>query len=266
MKTIKERVAQAINVKLGVNYSSARYCELEDLGIIKTTYLNNDSMKDKAKIYKAKISNQDIIREMDNFMGYSVEEFLVHLGRKKCSDVYEIDNAVVEILKGEVFHNNDIESYTDGTGQPAYYYLQNSNLKIGEDLVSYHRCSRCFTPSNREFCIDDELSKIATILNIGESRLSSVNKGSYYSILLDNNQIGIWSLDLMDDFYEESEDIYRAEHHSKDFCDECLEGEYCKYTDDSLDLSKKLISDELNVPIFSIDSLLKAINRKVIYN
>ena len=42
----------------------------------------------------------------------------------------------------------------------------------------------------------------------------------------------------MDDFYEESEDIYRAEHHSKDFCDECLEGEYCKYTDDSLDLSK----------------------------
>ena len=191
MKTIKERIAQAINQKLGVNYSTARYCELEDLGIIKITPLNNDSMIEKARVYKRKISSQDIIREMDNFMGCSVEEFLVNLGRRKCSNIYEVDDAIIEVLETEVFRNSNIESYTGYTDEPATYYLQGGTLKIGEDLVSYHRDSRCFIPSKREACINDELFKIATVLNIGESRLSSVNKDSYYSILLDDNQIGI---------------------------------------------------------------------------
>lgn len=260
----KERIAKAINEKLGVNYSTKRYKDLSDLGIVKITPINNDSMEDMAKVYKTRLTNQDIIENMDNFMNYSVSEFLVRLGRMRCSNAYEVDSAIFEILEPGVFNEARIENHAGYSDEPACLYLEDSNLKLGEDLVSYHRCSRCFAPSKRDASLEEELSNIATILNIGEDRLSCSKQDSYYSILLDGNQIGIWSLDLMDDFYEESEDIYKSEHHSKDVCEECMSGEYCKYQDDSLDLSKNLISDELNAPIFSISSLLEAINREVI--
>lgn len=270
MKAIKKEIVEAINKEIGVNYSAERYRKLESLGVIKITPLDTDSMKERAMFYKeklskAEISKSEILDFMDNFMCCSVSELLIYLGKAKCHNVYELDQAIFEILDDIVFNKSNVESYASYTNEPAHYNLEGSTLSVGQDLISYSRLSRCFLPSNRDVSMEDELSKLSAILNIDESRLSCIDKSSHYSILLDGKQIGIWSEDLMNNFYEESLDIYNAEHHDEDFCNECCNKDYCKYKDNTISLNRKLISDELNVPIFSISSLLVALNRKVIY-
>lgn len=84
--------------------------------------------------------------------------------------------------------------------------------------------------------MEDELSNLSATLNIDESRLSYIDKNSHYSILLDSTQIGIWSEDLMDSFYEESLDVYNAEYHDEDFCNESCNEDYCKYKDNTIKL------------------------------
>ena len=60
-------------------------------------------------------------------------------------------------------------------------------------------------------------------LSIDELRLKSINEGGYYTILLDDEPIGIWSLNLMDNFSEESHDIYQLEHHEEEHCFNCID-------------------------------------------
>ncbi|MBQ9000037.1 MAG: hypothetical protein IJ086_15275, partial [Clostridium sp.] len=117
MKNIKPETIQAMNKKLGLNYSEDRYSLLEDLKVISITTMDTESTEElssmyKEKLFKLPLHKNDILNEMENCMDMTVSEMLISLGRKKCLDTYEVNNAVVTVLKKAVLSESKIETYS----------------------------------------------------------------------------------------------------------------------------------------------------------
>lgn len=104
--------------------------------------------------------------------------------------------------------------------------------------------------------------EVGKVLKINNAEWGS-KKDSYYVVLLDNEELGIWSKELMKEYQDEAVEFKNLGNHMAAFCDECISGEYCKYADDTSVLSKELLSDKLNLPIFSISELTKKLDRHV---
>lgn len=260
LKSINDEIVLKLNSLIKKNYSIAQYNSLIQSKFISIYKVENKS--EVAKLYKKLLNRDIILQNLDDNLEKNIEDYLIDLGKEYLNNIYYEDNIVLKVFTNKIFDPDiEIENTTDYPDSLSSYYIDNH--KIGEDCTSYHRESRCFMLSDTSKSIYDELNTLSFVLNLDENRLKAEKKCDYYLINLDNNPIGVWSQKLLDDFYEESEDIRLAENHSEDWCSDCTEGNYCKYSDPNNNLEKELISDKLNIPIFSIDLLLKKLGKKI---
>lgn len=260
LKNIDDKITLKLNKLIQKNYSTYKYNLLIYTKQISVYQLENK--KDKALFYKNLLSRDLILEHLENNLEISIEDYLIELGEKYISNVYTADDIYLEVKVNDSLSSDseiiNINYYPDNT---TTYYTDSH--KIGWDCTSYHRDCRCFMLPNMSHSFFEALEKLSFNLNLDENQLKIEEMDNYYLISLDDEILGVWSQELLDNFYDESEDIRLYENHNSYWCDECIEGNYCKYSDPDISLEKKLLSDELNIPIFSISLLLEKLNRKV---
>lgn len=261
LKNINQEITLKLNNLIKKNYSKNTYNLLIDSEEIIVYKLENK--REKALLYKKLLNNNLILLDLEENLDINIEDYLIKLGEKYLSNIYTIDDIYLEIKINDSLNSNseiiNINDYTDNT---AFYYMD--SRKIGWDCTSYHRDCRCFMLPGMASSFPKVLEKLSFNLNLDENQLKVEEKDNYYIISLNNEILGIWSQKILDDFYDESEDIRLAESHDEYLCDDCTEDNRCKYSDPNNSFAKKLLSDELNIPIFSIDLLLKKLNREVV--
>lgn len=268
IKNVNEEIALKLNEGLDVQYSEKRYNVLLKGDFIEVFEM--ESNNDLVEIYSKSLDKRSISRNISNNIDKKVSEFIIELGKKECSNIHEFDGLIVKINSDYVFSDKSIILNTVCYPENlAEYYIYKYVEHIGNDCISYSRCCRCFMLNNIENSISEELDIISAILNLKEGQLNvrsenSPELGEYYVISLNGKTLGVWSQDLLDNFYEESEDVRIGENHDEDTCSNCMADEYCKFKDEKVILSRELLSDKLNMPIFSIQLLLDTLNRDVI--
>ena len=248
-----------INNLLEKKYSKERIEALINNNVLKVYQITE--INELVAFYCKRIDSRDITSNIINNIDKSISDYIIELGKEKCNNVlvsFE-NNLLVEIINDSIFNNKlEVTCHSYYMDNECIYSINNST--IGFDAPSYLRDTRCF---NKELNLsfEEAMSKLEVMLNIEENRLYyNFNKEhECYYIYLDKNLIGIWNQKLIQDFLDESNDIYNSEHHSELDCFDCIHENPCKYADENTSFERELISDKLNLPIFSIMSLCNAL-------